>query len=140
MRRTLTALSFSSALLFSCKGEAAEVDPSKLYRVEASASQVKAGEIGTFHLAIRPLGDAHVKPETPFKGKLSATGPLTLSKAEIGYADHSKVENQGPVFDIPFQATAAGEGEIRADLTFFVCTAELCQRTVNQVSIPVQVR
>lgn len=140
MRRTLTALSFASALLLACKGEAAEVDISKLYRVEASASPVKAGETGTFHVAIRPTGEAHVKPETPFKGKISATGPIEVSKTEIGYADHSKIENQGPVFDIPFQAKATGSGELKADLTFFVCTAELCQRTTNQVSVPVQVQ
>lgn len=140
MRRTLTALSFASALLLACKGEAQEVDVSKLYRVEASASSVKAGETGTFHVAIRPNGEAHVKPETPFRGKISATGPITVSKTQIAYADHVKVENQGPVFEIPFQATGPGSGEIKADLTFFVCTAELCQRTTNQVSVPVQVQ
>lgn len=140
MRRTLTALSFASALLLACKGEAQEADVSKLYRVEASASPVKAGETGTFHVAIRPNGDAHVKPETPFRGKISATGPLTVSKTQIGYTDHVKVENQGPVFEIPFQATGPGAGELKADLTFFVCTAELCQRTTNQVSVPVQVQ
>lgn len=140
MRRSLSALSFASALLLSCRGEAAEVDVSKLYKVEASVSPVKAGETGTFHLAIKPQGDAHVKPETPFRGKISATGPITVSKADIGYADHSRVENQGPVFDLPFQATGPGTGEIKADLTFFVCTAELCQRTTNQVTVPVQVQ
>lgn len=140
MRRTLTALSSAAVLLLACKGEA-EADPKSLYRVEASASPVAAGQQGTFRIAVRPTAaGAHVKPETPFRGKLVATGPLALQKTEIAFGDNARIEGGGPVFEIPFDAKAPGEGTLAADLTFFVCTAQSCMRTTEQVTVPVQVK
>jgi hypothetical protein len=142
MRRTLTALSFAVSLLFACKGEA-ETDPKALYRIEASAqpASIEAGKQGTFRIAVRPtVSGAHVKPETPFRGKLGATGPLSLQKSELKYEDHVRVEKDGPVFEIPYEAKAAGSGALTADLTFFVCTDEACLRTTEKVNVPVQVR
>lgn len=136
--KTLKALSFASVLLFACKGEAA-TDVKQLYSVEASAAPVNAGGTGTLHLAVKPKAGAHVKAETPFRAKLEATGPVALQKTELKYADHVRVENEGPVFEVPFEAKSAGKGEIKADMTFFVCTAESCNRTTEQVTVPVQV-
>lgn len=142
MRQLLASLSFAAALLVACQGEAA-TDPKTLYRFEAEAAPaaLEAGAKGRLRLAIRPTAKgAHVKPETPFRGKLSATGPLRLERTEIGYRDHSRIEDGGPVFEIPFEATDAGTGSLKADLVFFVCTAEACLRTTEQVEIPVQVK
>ena len=142
MRRTLTALSFAASLLVACRGEASD-DPKSLYRIEASAdpATVQAGGKGTFRIAVRPtVKGAHVKPETPFRGKLAATGPLALQKSELSYADHVRVEKDGPVFEIPYEAKDAGSGTLQADLVFFVCTDEACLRTTEQVNVPVQVK
>ena len=144
MRRTLTALSFAASLLLACKGEAAApTDPKALYRLDAKAepATVQAGQKGTFRLAVRPTQKgAHVKAETPFRGTLEATGPLSLAKSTLAYEDRARVEDEGPVFEIPFEAKAAGKGELKADLVFFVCTDEACLRTSEQVSVPVEVR
>ena len=43
------------------------------------------------------------------------------------------------MFEVPFEAKSAGTGEIAADMTFFVCTAEACVRTTEQVQVPVTV-
>jgi hypothetical protein len=50
------------------------------------------------------------------------------------------VENGGPVFEVPFSAIAAGEGSLRAELVFFVCTEQACMRTTENVDLPVHVR
>lgn len=144
MRRTLTALSFAASLLFACRGEAeAPTDPKALYRLDAKAepATVQAGGKGTFRLAVRPTREgAHVKAETPFRGTLEATGPLALEKTALSYEDHARVEEGGPVFEIPFAAKEAGKGELKADLVFFVCTDEACMRTTEEVRVPVEVR
>jgi hypothetical protein len=143
MRRTLTVITFAAALLVACKGEAAETDPKALYRLDATAepATLKPGGKGTFRLAVRPTkAGAHVKPETPFRGTISTTGPLQVEKTTIAYEDRARVENDGPVFEIPFEATAAGKGELKADLTFFVCTDQACLRTTEQVALPVEVK
>ncbi len=142
MRRTLTVLAFAAATAIACKGEAAPTDPKALYRVEASAepTSLEAGKSGTFRIAVRPNEGAEVKAETPFRATLAGTGSVSVGKAELAYADNARIEGKGPVFEIPFEAKAAGAGELEADLVFFVCTDEACLRTTDQVSVPVTVR
>lgn len=114
-------------------------DPKTLYRVEAKADPSKAGVEGSLHIAIRPVAGALVKAETPFRGKLTAKGPIDLARAEFEYEDSARVVDGGPVFELPFKGTEAGEGAIDADLTFFVCVAEACMRTTESLSVPVRV-
>jgi hypothetical protein len=121
-------------------GAKASIDnPKSLYTLASSATPVKAGQTGKLTLAVQPKEGAHVKGETPFRTKLSATGPVELSKTELGYADNARIEHEGPVFEVPFQAKAAGSGSIEADMAFFVCTAEACVRTTELVQVPVTV-
>lgn len=141
MHRSLTAACFTAVLSLACRSEA-QGDPKALYRIDTSGTttSVKAGETGKLVLAIQPTASgAHVKPETPFRGKLSATGALTFDKADFGYTDSARVVNEGPVFELPFKASAPGDSQVTADLTFFVCTAQACLRTTEQVKVPVTV-
>lgn len=121
-------------------GAKASIDnPKSLYTLASSATPVKKGETGKLVLAVQPKEGAHVKGETPFKTKLSTTAPVELSKTELAYADNARIEHEGPVFEIPFVAKAAGTGNIEADMAFFVCTAEACVRTTELVQVPVTV-
>lgn len=116
-------------------------NPKSLYTLASEATpQVKAGEAGRLTLAVKPNPGAKVKPETPFKTKLSATAPVELAKTELAYADNTRVEGNGPVFEVPFTAKAPGAGEVAADMVFFVCTDEACVRTTEQVRLPVTVQ
>ena len=151
MFRTLLAVAASVLLVAACSKEAgtggatgsAKLDienPKSLYTVSKDApATVKAGEDGKFTLAVQPKEGVRVKPETPFKAKLSATAPVELAKTELGYADNVRIEKDGPVFEVPFEGKAAGTGAITADMTFFVCTSEACVRTTEQVQVPVTV-
>jgi hypothetical protein len=65
---------------------------------------------------------------------------VELAKTELGYQDHARVEGNGPVFEVPFDAKDAGAGNIEADMTFFVCTDEACVRTTEQLQVPVTVQ
>lgn len=115
-------------------------NPKSLYTLTRDApATVKAGEPTRLTIAVQPKAGVHVKPETPFKARLSTTAPVILGKTELGYADHTRVEKDGPVFEVPFEGTALGSGQITADMTFFVCTDEACVRTSEQVRVPVTV-
>lgn len=143
MRRALSAISFAAVVLLACQSRgAAPPDPKTLYTVQATATpqELAAGEKGTYTLAIKPKGGAYVKAETPFRGKLSAAGSVTLEKVALGYADHARIENRGPIFEVPFTAKAPGQGAIDAELVFFVCVEEACLRTTEKVTVPVLVR
>lgn len=143
MRTLAFLLLLVLAAFTACKGgtvPSAPTDPKSLYRMEAFADPATSGSASTLHIAIRPVEGAEVKPETPFRAKLEARGPIALGKTEFGYADHVRVENQGPIFEIPFEAKEAGKGEIDADMTFFVCMAEACLRTTEKLTVPVVVQ
>lgn len=140
--RFLRSSSFAAVLLLACTSQAQE-DPKNLYRIDTAGTTtaVKPGDTGKLVVAIQPkVKGAHVKPETPFRGKVSATGPVSFQKGDFSYKDMSRVVNEGPVFELPFQATAAGACEVSADLTFFVCTDQACLRTTEKVQVPVTVK
>jgi len=147
MRSLLSALLLIAAVAAGCSSKApapapggtAPTDPKTLYSMEVSAAPVQSGEASKVHIAIRTVDGAEVKEETPFRAKLEATGPLALRQTEFGYADHARLEGGGPVFEFPVDTTGAGQGEVKADMTFFVCMAEACLRTTEQLSIPVPV-
>lgn len=119
----------------------ADVDPKSLYEIEAKLSDSLApGETGTLTLAIRPKPGAEVKAETPLRAKLEPKGPVKLEAEQLAYDDHQRVENKGPVFEVPVHAVEQGEGAVDVDLTFFICTAELCMRTTEDLSLEYRVQ
>lgn len=110
------------------------LDPKSLYEVDLKAPEgIAAGEEGTLTLAIRPKEGAEVKPETPLRAKLEASGVLRVEKDRLSYADNARIEGKGPVFEIPVKAESAGEGEVGVDLDFYICIAELCMKTGEQL-------
>jgi hypothetical protein len=118
-----------------------DVDPKSLYEIEAKVSEgLSPGETGTLTLAIRPKAGAEVKAETPLRAKLQPTGPVELEADQLAYDDHKRVEGKGPVFEVPLRAVEAGEGEVDVDLTFFICTAELCMRTKEDLSLDYRIQ
>ncbi len=124
---------------------AAEVDPASLYEVstEGTSAQVKAGEQGTFVLAIKSKAGAHVSDEAPLKLEVKGVR-LTPAKEKLALSDSvaKKAEGQefaDPRFEVPFTAAAAGKGSVDARLTFFICTEKICARQQKTFSLPVEV-
>lgn len=117
------------------------LDPKSLYDVVVEAPEgLRAGEEGRFTVAIRPKDGAEVKPETPLRGQIEARGALRTEKTRLSYADNARVEAKGPVFEIPVQAEAAGEGELGVNLDFYICIAELCMKTGEDLQVSTSVQ
>lgn len=124
---------------------AEEVDPASLYELstEGSSTQVKAGEKGTFVLAVKTKAGAHVSEEAPLKLEVKGA-QVTPAKEKLGREDSVAKKAQGqafvdPRFEVPFTAASAGKGSVDAKLTFFICTEKICARQQKTVSVPVEV-
>ena len=111
------------------------------YSIDTSATTaaVALGGKGNFALAIRPAPGWHIKSETPLSVALSSSG-LKLDKAKLGWPDSaSKDPEAGPSFTVRFSAQDAGDREIAADATFFVCNPKICQRAHRTLKVKVRV-
>src|SRR5437899_1533660 len=120
-------------------GEGAE-EGAKAYKIETTSSlKLKMGEKGDAHVTIVPRSDAHVSPDAPLSMALSAGPSVKLAKVKLGRADGTATPQKGVDFTIPVTATAAGKGEVKGQLSFFICTEKLCERQKRDVTVPVTV-
>ncbi|MBU8900057.1 hypothetical protein DRW03_18405 [Corallococcus sp. H22C18031201] len=125
---------------------AQDVDPTSFYEVSTAGStaQVKAGQSGTFVLAIKTKGGSHVSEDAPLKLELKGN-QVTPAKEKLTREDSVAKKPSGaqfvdPRFEVPFTAGAAGKGSVDAKLTFFICTEKLCAKQQKTISVPVEVQ
>jgi hypothetical protein len=130
----------------------AEPNPEQHYEVQATASkQVGVGERGQVTVAIKTKGGAYVSDEAPLKlelrgkqVKLAKGAAEPAPTVKFGYADAIVQPSSGKKPDPSFQAAVVGEtkgsGAVDADLTFFICTENLCLRQKKALSLPVEVQ
>jgi cytochrome c biogenesis DsbD-like protein len=127
-------------------------DVTKLYQVttDGSTARVAAGQKGKLVLSIKLVKEAHVSDEAPLKITLTGAGGAAPEKATLTYADQISKKAAGEkyanpvVFEVPFTVDAsakagAGDAAVKAKMTFFVCTEQICSRQQKEVSLPVQV-
>jgi hypothetical protein len=116
-------------------------EAAKAYTIETSQSplKVKKGQTGQAKVTVVPRSDAHVSPEAPLSMTVSAGSALELPKQKLGRADAKATEAKGVEFDVPFVGKQAGKDELKAQVTFFICTEKLCERQKRDVSLAVVV-
>ena len=121
--------------------EDAHADAAKAYKIETSQAplKVKKGEKGQAKVAVVPRSDAHVSPEAPLSVTISAGPALELPKQKLGRPDAKATEAKGVEFDLPFVGKQAGKDELKAQVTFFICTEKLCERQKREVALAVVV-
>lgn len=101
--------------------------------------KVKKGAAGTARVAVVPKPDAHVDPNAPISLTVTAGPGLELPKAKLGRPEAKATDGGGVAFEIPFAGKAAASETIKASLTFFICTAKLCERQKKELSLAVVV-
>ena len=111
-------------------------EAAKSYRIETTGTTtaLEAGGTGTFVVAIVPAEKIHVHPEAPLRIVLDARG-LELSKRTLGHKDAVDPKAEGPRFEVPFIAPAAGVHEVSAKLEFFVCSDQWCVKQARDVKV-----
>ena len=120
-------------------------DAAKVFSVstDGTTQKVAAGKQGTLVIAFHTDQAAHISNEAPLKISLSGKN-LSPAKPVLHYADSvakpdPSKQYPDPRFEVPFTATAKGQGTIDAKMTFFVCTEQLCSRHQQTISVPVEV-
>ena len=119
----------------------AHADAAKAYKIETSQGplKVKKGEKGQARVTVVPRSDAHVSPEAPVSLTVSAGPALELPKQKLGRTDAKATDGKGVEFDVPFVGKQSGTDELKAQVTFFICTEKLCERQKREVALAVVV-
>ena len=131
--RTALALALVLALPAASRAD----DGANAYTIESTPGplKVKKGAQAKAHVEIVPRKDAHVSPDAPLSVALSSGAGLKLEKAKLLRADTRETKARGVEFDVPF--TATGSDELKASVSFFICTEKLCERQKRDVILAV---
>lgn len=118
-----------------------KADAPKNYSVDTqgTSKEVQAGKAGSLQLQIKAAEGHYISPEAPLKITLSSEG-LELAKKALGHDDAKDKESKAPEFTVGFKAAATGEKTIAVDASFFLCSAKICEKKVEKLSVPVSVR
>jgi hypothetical protein len=116
-------------------------DAAKAYTIETSHAplKVKKGKKGEAKVTVVPRSDAHVSPDAPLSVTLSSGPALDLPKQKLGRPDAKPTDAKGVEFEVPFVGKQPGRDELRAQVTFFICTEKLCERQKRDVTLAVVV-
>lgn len=139
-RALLAALTLASAPAFAADPAAVAAGA---YSIETAGStaRVGSGQEGKLVVVIQATAAGwHVHPQAPVKVKFRAPPGLKLAKAELSRRDAVNPGAESPRFEAPFVATAAGRQEARADVDFFICSADACVKQTRTVTIAVDVQ
>ena len=110
--------------------------PAGLYTVKAklAAAEVKVGEAATLEVKFDVAKDAHISDEAPLSIKLTGDG-VSFEKPVLHYADAQKPAAAGPTFKEAVTASAPGTHTVELEMSFYVCTAELCNKATEHQKI-----
>ena len=105
-----------------------------------AAGPYKAGQAGSFGVALTAAGGYHVNEEFPIRVTVRAPEGVTLPKGQLVRADAAEFGAERARFEVPFTPAAAGEKRVEVQVDFAVCTPENCmpdQRTLA-LALPVE--
>jgi hypothetical protein len=128
MKRVLILALFAAA----CTAHAEKKD--KVYTVETATdpSAVAAGSQAVFQITITPKAPWVLKTTTPMKITLEGSDGVKLAKKKLSNKDITDAKNAAKSVKAGFEATHKGSQHIDADMSFFLCTEEICQRYTDK--------
>ncbi len=89
---------------------------------------VAVGKSAKIDIRFSVPSGSHISPDAPLAIKLKGPDGLKFDKPVLHYADAVPPAGNAPRFVDGATASAAGEADIEAVMTFYVCTADLCNR------------
>ena len=100
--------------------------------------KVAAGEKGSAEIVIKVKPEGHISDEAPLKAKVAGKN-VQVAKEKLAKSD-AVYKDGGASLALPFTATEKGDGTIDADLSFYMCSKEICEKQERKVSIAVTVQ
>ena len=117
------------SILFSGSLAMAADEASELYDLAYTVEgEVASGKAGACALTITPKGKQTLKTNTPFKAMVKGSDGVAVSKDKYTAKDFVDEKTPAKTIKTAFTASKAGEGSVNANLTFFLCTDEICKR------------
>lgn len=131
-----------SLVCFAAPWSALAEDPideaARLYEVEISATpKLSTGAAGQVVVRIEPKPGAEIHKTAPISLTLEGQGVQTAKK-KLGRAELT-MEGENASFTVPFTGETPGPASIDAQLTFYVCTDNVCARQQRQATLPITI-
>ncbi len=114
----------------------------KIYSISTTLdkSSIKAGEKANFTLTITPKDGYVMKVDTPFKAILEGTAMVEIARDQFSNKDFADPKAPAKSIKTDFTAVRAGKQSISADLTFFICNDQLCERLKDTAEVEFDVK
>jgi hypothetical protein len=128
-------------MLFACEGKSGEPQvpvAGRDYRIDVGPKVVTTGAAAACEVTITPQAPWALKIETPFSARLEADPGLTVAKTQLDKADFVDPKASAKTVRTSCTASAAGDHQLRANLSFFLCSHEICKRMQEQVAAVVK--
>jgi ABC-type uncharacterized transport system YnjBCD substrate-binding protein len=111
-----------------------------MFTVEAKASPDKlaAAAKGTVEIVVKVNPEGHISNEAPLKVSLAVKN-VQIAKEKYTKAD-AVYKDGGAALSVPFTAGEKGAATVDAEMTFFICSKEICEKHEKKLSIPVTVQ
>ena len=117
------------SVLFSGSIASAEGETADIYDLAYKAQgDIAAGKTAACALTNTPKGKWTLKSNTPFKLMVKGSEGVTVSKDKYTAKDFADQKTPAKTINTDFTAAKAGDGAVNANLTFFLCTDEICKR------------
>ncbi len=121
----------------SAPARAPKTEP-KDYAVSVAAPEaVPVGSESEITVTITPKAPWRLKVETPFSAVVRASEAVVLAKSKIGVKDILNPKSDAKSFKIAFTPQIQGEHTLASDLSFFLCTSEMCKREKHTIKAQV---
>ena len=101
--------------------------------VNTTPASPKVGDSIQYNITITPIEPQVLKVETPFKTSLSATAGLKLEQEKFASKDFVDPKTAAKSLQTKAKVLASGKQAITAEMSFFLCTKEICQRYEHKV-------
>jgi hypothetical protein len=110
-------------------------------KVQATVTpKVSVGEAAKIEIRFSVPKGSHISPDAPLTIKLKGPDGITFQKPTLHYADAVPPAGEAPRFVDQATATAAGEDDLEAAMTYYVCTADLCNRQTKTEHLHLSVK
>ncbi|MBI5509527.1 MAG: hypothetical protein HY903_12315 [Deltaproteobacteria bacterium] len=105
----------------------------------AQPSPIGVGKPCEYQLTIAPKAPWALKTSTPLKVALRPSDGLKLAKATLSAADVVDPKPEAKTLRTDCEVVKGGTQAVSADLSFFLCTDQICQRYIDKANLQMQV-
>ena len=120
--------SFSVAVGLLFGAGVAVAGEAELARVTVNSPHVKVGEAAQVKVTFQVAEGSHISPDAPLKLEFKGPPGVRIERPTLRYKDGAASGGGGPVFQDAVTPLAAGTHDVEIDASYYVCTAELCNR------------